>query len=180
MSDLVEQIDALLALNAKMAVSHPIPGLAVELLERARAALTAAFASLPSQGGEWVMVPREPTNEMLAAGSMRTGEQYRAMLSASPSPYGVEGWQDIATATEQTSAPWDGVPVLVVTNHNWGGDSNRVHRARWTDEIHGTGIFGWVVDDCKHGPYPLRGYTLVRHWQPLPAPPPLTKDQSNG
>lgn len=90
MSDLVEQIDALLELNAKGAVSHPIPGLAVELLERSRAALTVAFASRPSQGGEWVMVPREPTDEMLAAGSMRTGEQYRAMLTASPSPYGVE------------------------------------------------------------------------------------------
>ncbi len=39
MSDLVEQIDALLALNAKGAVSHPVPGLAVELLERAKSAL---------------------------------------------------------------------------------------------------------------------------------------------
>jgi hypothetical protein len=40
MSDLVEQIDALLALNAKGAVSHPVPGLAVELLERAKAELS--------------------------------------------------------------------------------------------------------------------------------------------
>ncbi len=41
MSDLVEQIEALLALNAKGAVSHRVPGLAVELLERAAATLTA-------------------------------------------------------------------------------------------------------------------------------------------
>jgi hypothetical protein len=40
MSDLVEQIDALLALNAKGAVSHPVPGMAVELLERAKVALS--------------------------------------------------------------------------------------------------------------------------------------------
>lgn len=31
----------------------------------------------------------------------------------------------------------------------------------------------WVVDDCKHGPYYLRGYSkpYPTHWQPLPAPP---------
>lgn len=46
MSDLVEQIDALLSLNAKGAVSHPVPGLAVELLERAKSAL-----SRPIQNG---------------------------------------------------------------------------------------------------------------------------------
>lgn len=39
MSNLSEQIDALLALNAKGAVSHPVPGLAVELLEKASIAL---------------------------------------------------------------------------------------------------------------------------------------------
>lgn len=35
MTALKEQIEALLALNAKGAVSHPVPGLAVELLTRA-------------------------------------------------------------------------------------------------------------------------------------------------
>lgn len=39
MSDLPEQIDALLALNAKGAVSHPVPGLAAELLAKAATAL---------------------------------------------------------------------------------------------------------------------------------------------
>jgi hypothetical protein len=47
MSDLAEQIDALLALNAKGAVSHPVPGLAVELLTKAAAALRASPAPLP-------------------------------------------------------------------------------------------------------------------------------------
>jgi hypothetical protein len=45
MSDLVEQIDALLTLNAKGAVSHPVPGLAVELLERAKIELAARRAA---------------------------------------------------------------------------------------------------------------------------------------
>lgn len=84
-------------------------------------------------------------------------------------------WKPIAPNADQTKAPWDGVPVLICTNHNWGGESNRVHRARWTSEIHGSDIFGWAVDDCKHGPYALRGYTVVSHWQPLPpAPSPAT------
>lgn len=80
-------------------------------------------------------------------------------------------WRPIAEAIDQEAAPWDGVPVLIVTNHNWGGPANRVHRAFWTDEIHGNGIFGWAVEDCKFGPYPLRGYTQVTHWMPLPEVP---------
>lgn len=80
-------------------------------------------------------------------------------------------WRSVATAIDQNAAPWDGVPVLIVTNHNWGGPANRVHRAFWTDEIHGNGIFGWAVHDNKFGPYPLRGYTQVTHWMPLPNAP---------
>ncbi|MAH32237.1 MAG: hypothetical protein CMG78_09400 [Marinobacter sp.] len=34
----------------------------------------------------------------------------------------------------------------------------------------------WCVDDDKHGPYPLRGYTETgvrapTHWMPMPEPP---------
>lgn len=77
-------------------------------------------------------------------------------------------WLDITKATDQAAAPWDGEPVLIVTNHRFG---SCVHRAIWTDTIHGAGIFGWAVEDRKFGPYPLRGYTLVTHWMPLPEPP---------
>jgi hypothetical protein len=83
----------------------------------------------------------------------------------------MSNWKPIDPSGDQTLAPWDGRPVLIVTNHNWCIDDNRVHRARWSDAIHGSGIFGWVVDDCKHGPYALRGYTVVTHWMPLPDPP---------
>jgi uncharacterized protein DUF551 len=77
-------------------------------------------------------------------------------------------WRPIAEATDQSAAPWNGESVLIVTNHTWTG---RVHKARWTDAVHGDKIFGWAVDDCKFGPYALRGYTLVTHWMPLPEPP---------
>jgi hypothetical protein len=80
-------------------------------------------------------------------------------------------WQPINADTKPGVAPFDGVPVLICTNHNWGGDTNRVHRAYWTNEIHGSDIFGWAVQDCKFGPYALRGYTVVTHWMPLPPPP---------
>ena len=81
------------------------------------------------------------------------------------------GWMPIDPSSDQANAPWDGVPVLIHTNCNWGQDTNRVHRVIWTDEVHGLGIFGWAVEDLKFGPYPLRGYTVATHWQPLPAPP---------
>jgi hypothetical protein len=77
-------------------------------------------------------------------------------------------WIAITGAEPQDKAPFDGEPVLIATNHTW---TSRIHRARWTDEIHSDGIFGWAVDDCKHGPFPLRGYTVVTHWMPLPEPP---------
>jgi len=78
-------------------------------------------------------------------------------------------WQPIETATDQDAFPWDGAPVIIATNHRFG--RGRVHRAFWTDEIHGHGIFGWAVEDCKFGPYPLRGYTVVSHYMRPPDPP---------
>jgi hypothetical protein len=86
-------------------------------------------------------------------------------------PTDANGWMPIDAALDQSAAPWDGVPVLIYTNHSWGGETNCIHRAIWTDQIHGAGIFGWAVQDLKFGPYPLRGYTVVSHWQPLPKPP---------
>ena len=90
----------------------------------------------------------------------------------------LDEWQDISTATDQMGAPWDGKPVLIHTNRT-GSDADRTHRARWTDDVHGSGIFGWAVEDMKFGPYALRGHTLVTHWQPLPAAPlPTPKEPS--
>jgi len=55
----------------------PLVPLSSEILAEARKAL--------EQAG-YVVVPKEPTEAMLTAGSMRTGEQYRAMLAASQVP----------------------------------------------------------------------------------------------
>ena len=68
------------------------------------AAITAwnTRASPPPSGGEWVMVPREPSGEMLAAGEKSTRHathlkarerlvrRYRAMIAAAPT-LGKEG-----------------------------------------------------------------------------------------
>lgn len=73
------------------------------------------------------------------------------------------GWMPIA------SAPKDGTRVLI----SFG--VHGIHLVSWTvpscadDEI-------WCVDDEKHGPYSLRGYSdegpsAPTHWQSLPAPP---------
>lgn len=81
-----------------------------------------------------------------------------------------EGWMPIDPNADMSAAPWDGKPVLICTNHD-RSYRNPVHRAIWTDAIHGAGIFGWAIEDYKFGPYPLRGYTVVTHWRPLPKPP---------
>ena len=81
-------------------------------------------------------------------------------------------WIPLPLELDTTKPPFDGNPVLILTNHTW---CNRVHRCIWTDAIHGEGIYGWAVEDCKFGPYPLRGYVGVTHWQPLPSPPMETK-----
>jgi hypothetical protein len=93
-------------------------------------------------------------------------------LYAAPSPTAAgREWRPIigGPGRDVTVAPWDGKPVLIYTDHNWGGEQNRIHRAIWTDAVHGSGIHGWAIEDCKFGPYPLRGYCNVTHWMPLPA-----------
>lgn len=66
------------------------------------------------------------------------------------------------------TAPRD-VSVLILTDHR--PPYGQVHVARFTDSVHGGGIYGWAVDDCKFGPYALRGYSNLLGWQPLPPPP---------
>ena len=77
-------------------------------------------------------------------------------------------WQPIETA------PKDGTPILVFFNKPslqvqqvfWG-------RAAWDDRPATPEDGIWCVDDNKHGPYALRGYSDGddTHWMPLPAPP---------
>jgi Protein of unknown function (DUF551) len=79
-------------------------------------------------------------------------------------------WKLIDAGPDETIPPWDGKPVLILTDHRYG---SRVHRCIWTDAVNGHGHHGWAVEDCKFGPYPLRGYMNVTHWQPLPEEPKL-------
>lgn len=77
-------------------------------------------------------------------------------------------WRDLPRDGVEGVHPFDGKPVLIAIDTTWG---DRVHRVIWTDSVHGEGIFGWAVEDRKFGPYPLRGYTTVAGWMPVPDPP---------
>ncbi len=78
-------------------------------------------------------------------------EPYRSgQESASP-------WRPIAEAPKDEY-------VLVLCAHG-------MYVACLDERVHGKGIWGWSVDDNKHGPYPLRGASPT-HWMPLPDPPP--------
>lgn len=89
----------------------------------------------------------------------------------------VADWRLLPTDGDTSKAPFDGRPVLIAINTSWG---NQVHRVVWTDAVHESGIFGWAVEDRKFGPYPLRGYTTVAAWQPLPEPPANREEIANG
>lgn len=71
------------------------------------------------------------------------------------------GWQPIETALK------DGTPILV----DFG--KHGIHRVIWDSPFDwGEGTKIWCVDDQKHGPYPLRGYSESDEagWMPLPPP----------
>ncbi len=100
----------------------------------------------------------------------------RAAMSAMPAAIRTtpgDAWQTIE------SAPKDGTPILVFFNTSWLG----VVQVRWDsphehDVTPENGI--WCVDDNKHGPYPVRGYSDGddTHWRPLPTPPTSTGDKA--
>jgi len=71
-------------------------------------------------------------------------------------------WQPIETA------PRDGREILVFFRNKG------VRQVSWQDPWGENPDHAlWCVDDDKHGPYPLRGYSAGAdtHWQPLPEPP---------
>lgn len=76
----------------------------------------------------------------------------------------LSAWQSIETA------PKDETRILVYFGERLG--VREVHwTCLWSDDVETNG--GWHVDDRKHGPFPLRGYSDGddTHWMPLPAPP---------
>jgi hypothetical protein len=72
-------------------------------------------------------------------------------------------WQPIETV------PKDGTRILVYFG------SMGVREVFWSD-AHDADFKLWCVDDNKHGPYYLRGWSETgerapTHWMPLPEPP---------
>ena len=70
-------------------------------------------------------------------------------------------WQPIETA------PKDGTEILA-----YFGPHTGVVQVSWNSPDY-DGFKLWVVDDRKHGPYYLRGYSnpYPTHWMPLPPAP---------
>lgn len=116
----------------------------------------------PTDG--WVTVPREPTEEMLAAVRADPSvprDIYRAMTSAAPQP---QEWREIETA------PKDGCDILLYTVHP--GDSY------YPEPFDAVQIGCW--DEGNDTPDPIwrrePGWETERigtptHWMPLPLPP---------
>src|SRR5205085_5223681 len=141
----------------------------------------ALHARVPGGAEVWAWLPQQDawTPHETARGVMRAA--LTAAIAALTSPVdgdapqgvGVAAWQPIETA------PKDGTPILVFFKHGGG-----VMRVTWDsphyDEVTPeNGI--WCVDDNKHGPYALRGYSEGddTHWMPLPdAPDTLGKDNT--
>lgn len=89
----------------------------------------------------------------------------RAVRAALADPV-LRGWRTIE------SAPRDGTEILVAFK------SVGVRQVSWQDPYDDSNEYAiWCVDDNKHGPYPLRGYSEGDDtaWMPLPAPPSALK-----
>ena len=86
-----------------------------------------------------------------------------ALITTPPAAAAPDGWLPI------DSAPRDGTEVIVwfkqhgAISCSWP-DSDGHPASEWAH---------WHVDDFKHGPFPVRGYSDgdATHWMPLPAAP---------
>lgn len=131
------------------------------------------FVSGPD-GEEKLIFEADQVEPWIAESCARTGNasyEYTATeLFASPPPSASPQVRSGGEWRPIESAPKDGTPILVTTDHRYG---SRVHRVFWDTETHGPDIGTWSVQDCKFGRYPLRGYSNLLGWQPLPEPLPL-------
>lgn len=122
----------------------------------------------PQQKDEWARI-----NELdgcIGEGTTRANEREAVIAKAEQMQAYADArvmeaqqWQPIETA------PKDGSTILVWFRQHgamtvcWG-DLDYDHTSEYAN---------WLVDDHKHGPYPVRGYSRGddTHWMPLPAPP---------
>lgn len=95
-------------------------------------------------------------------------EAVLAALGLTPTPVAAEpvAWQPIETAPREQE--------VLIAYWRWRSSMSPgsiiVQSARQV-EYHGSEIWSWVVEDNKHGPFPIRGWCDgdMIGWQPLPA-----------
>lgn len=101
----------------------------------------------------------KPRNDGLNNGVaklLQLARDYAALMALEALDQRAQTWRPIETAPVNTA-------VLVACAHG-------LYVACNDERIFGAGIFGWSVDDNKHGPYALRGASPT-HWMPLPVAP---------
>lgn len=95
-------------------------------------------------------------------------EETAAIFPKSATAQPAQGWRPIETAP-------NGQEVLIAywRWRNSMSPGTIIVQSAMRTEIHGPGIWSWVVSDNKHGPFPIRGWSDgdIIGWMPLPSAP---------
>lgn len=133
-----------------------VPELFATLPGHADELLPAVLEELLSLAERWGEAERERASWEAKATALKVEDGLRTVKGLLEEPR-LEEWMPLA------SAPRDGTRILV--------DFGRigVHAVAW-EEPANLESPTWCVDDCKHGPYMLRGYLEeeIRAWRGLP------------
>lgn len=180
MTDLVEQIDAMLALAERDALTPRVPHMAIELLTAARDALRRppVGAGTFAEGIEAAAKRIDDIEALLRTGLRGFIDQGNAVMKQltearidavrecgraisallpSPAAEGGAGWQPIETA------PKDGSTVLLT-------DGDHLAAARWDEASwpEAGNDARWSISDWHNDPIHLRGGYRATYWRPAP------------
>lgn len=148
-----------------------------------RLATSLAATTPPPKEGDWVMVPRKATEEIIDAclnlvdltqsdpedhryddGRKAAQSLYTAMIAASPAPPRAEGRESGWIACAERLPERDGLGSVLCF------DANRPGAGVWEETMHPS-WWGQFMECNEWGP-------TVTHWMPLPEPPTLKAQQA--